>query len=550
MEPSFSFSKALNKPESKKMAEPTHTSRDDLAAALARILGAENVTRDAEELRFYSADVYAPGTMAALAVSPGDRSTLAESVAAITAAGFAMTVRGGGMSYTGGYTPAREGTVVIDTRKLNRIVELNARDMYITVEAGVTWKQIDEALKPLGLRLPFFGTFSGSRATVGGGMSNGALFLGTARYGTAAEIVLGLEVIVADGSCIRTGQAAFGNGKPFYRTYGPDLTGLFVHDAGVLGVKSLITMRLIQAPACTAYASFVFPEVSRSVQALSEIARSDATEEAYIFDPETTRRSLDSPDMKKDLKKLLGVVKGQDSLAKGLREGAKMVAAGREFIAEDMFSLHVVCAGRNPSAVEADIDQCRELAAKFDGEEIADTIPKAARGNPFEPLNSILGSKGDRWAALNAKVAHSDAQRLIEATGDLLDGYRDKMRAAGVSVSFLYIAISNHAFSFEPVLRWFDEWLPVHRRTPEPEHLAKFDEPAANPLARELVAEIRARIVRLFTEFGAASNQIGKTYPYLDSLNPETAGLLRAIKRAVDGKGLINPGALGDFDSE
>jgi FAD/FMN-containing dehydrogenase len=108
--------------------------------------------------------------------------------------------------------------------------------MYVTVEAGVTWKQLHEALAPRGLRLPFFGTFSGATATVGSGIANGALFFGTARYGTAADCALGLEVVLADGTLLHTGQAAFG-GKPFYRTYGPDLTGLFTHDSGTLGIK-------------------------------------------------------------------------------------------------------------------------------------------------------------------------------------------------------------------------------------------------------------------------------------------------------------------------
>ncbi|GIR69363.1 MAG: hypothetical protein CM15mP74_06140 [Halieaceae bacterium] len=59
--------------------------------------------------------------------------------------------------------------------------------------------------------------------------------MGTARYGSAADIVVGMEVIDGSGRRIRTGQAAFHNGRPGFRQYGPDLTGLFVHDAGHLG---------------------------------------------------------------------------------------------------------------------------------------------------------------------------------------------------------------------------------------------------------------------------------------------------------------------------
>ena len=76
---------------------------------------------------------------------------------------------------------------MLDLSELNRIISINEDYLVITVEAGVSWQQIWDALTPRGLRSPFFDTISGSRATVGGGLSNGALFMGTARYGSAAD---------------------------------------------------------------------------------------------------------------------------------------------------------------------------------------------------------------------------------------------------------------------------------------------------------------------------------------------------------------------------
>jgi FAD/FMN-containing dehydrogenase len=142
---------------------------------------------------------------------------------------------------------------MLDLSALNRIISIDEDDLVITVEAGVTWQQIWEALTPRGLRLPFFGTFSGSRATVGGGLSNGALFMGTARYGSAADIVVGIDVVDAKGRYIRTGQAAFDNGRPGFRQYGPDLTGLFVHDAGALGVKTQASLKMMPMPEAAEY---------------------------------------------------------------------------------------------------------------------------------------------------------------------------------------------------------------------------------------------------------------------------------------------------------
>jgi FAD/FMN-containing dehydrogenase len=69
----------------------------------------------------------------------------------------------------------------------------------------------------------------------------------------------------------------------------------------------------------------------------------------------------------------------------------------------------------------------------------------------------------------------------------------------------------------------------------------------ANPAARALVAEMRQRLVDLFAELGAASNQLGKTYPYVQVMRPDTASFVNEIKRVVDPAGRMNPGALG-FD--
>lgn len=532
-------------------ATPLEPARDP-ARILSGILEADELSLDEQERRFASSDVYVAGVMADAVLRPRDRERLARAVGAATAAGYALCARGGGMSYTGGYVPERAGTLIVDTSRLDRIVEISADDLYITVEAGVTWQRIHEALKPLGLRLPFFGTFSGARATVGGGLSNGALFFGTARFGTAADCVLGLEVALADGTLLRTGQAGFRNvAKPFYRTYGPDLTGLFCHDGGALGIKTQATFRLIRAPAYSGYASFIFTAPSfvegmKAVgRALSEVARTGAAEEAYVFDPETTRKNLESHDLLKDVKTLANVVRQGSSLFKGLRDGAQLIAAGRDFVPADAFSLHVVCTGRTQAALDAELAACREACERLGGKEIPNSIPKAVRASLFPPPNDVIGPKGDRWAALNAKVAHSDAARIIEASAAALRPYEAEMREKGVWMSHLLIAIGSSAFSFEPVFHWFDEWLPMHERMPAQEVLAKLERPAPNPAARELVQRLRGVLVALFSELGASSNQIGKTYPYMQSLEPRTAQFITGLKDLVDSRRLMNPGGLG-----
>jgi len=303
-------------------------------------------------------------------------------------------------------------------------------------------------------------------------------------------------------------------------------------------------LRVIEAPKETGHASFVFDNIEAAARALSAIGRSGAAEEAYVFDPETTRKNLRSEGLLSDANVLLNVVRSETSWWRGLKEGLTLVKAGRRFLSEQAYSLHVTCAARNLAAIEADLAACRVAALSHGGFEIPNSIPKAVRANLFPPLDGVVGGEGERWAALNAKVAHSDAEKIIRASAERLAPYREQMKAQGVWMSHLLIAISNHAFSFEPVFHWHDEWLPVHQRYASDSIKQRLGTPPARPGARELVGKMRSELVALFAELGAASNQLGKTYPYRSVLRPETASLFTKLKNAVDPAGVMNPGAL------
>jgi FAD/FMN-containing dehydrogenase len=515
-----------------------------LIAQLRSALGDNRVATDRAERELASTDFYSAGATCTAVIRPADAESLARAAAIITAAGFALIPRGGSMSYTGGYTPDSERSVIVDLNAMQSIVSINEEDMTITVQAGATWEAIYDALSPRGLRLPFFGTFSGRRATVGGGLSNGALFFGTARYSGAADHVLGLEIVTADGRLITTGQAAFHNGKAFYRTHGPDLTGLFIHDCGALGIKTQATFRLIQMPRATECLSFALPDASSAARALAQVARAGVAEEAYVFDPATTTRSLGASSLSGNLRRLGNIVSSQGSTLDGLKAGAKVVRAGKKVVPAGAYSLHVVCAGRHEAGVIADADQCRQLAVAAGGDEIPNSIPVAVRAAPFDNLNGALGPAGERWAALNAKVPHSDAQRVREGFDAILAKYESELRSCRVHTSTLFIAIDTHAFSFEAVFHWPDAWLGPHRTVPDAKHLATLTEPDPNPQGAALVAQLRDECLGLFSELGAASNQIGRTYPWRANLADNTGELFDTLKSHLDPPGLMNPGVL------
>ena len=106
-------------------------------------------------------------------------------------------------------------------------------------------------------------------------------------------------------------------------------------------------------------------------------------------------------------------------------------------------------------------------------------------------------------------------------------------------------AVSPQACLIEPVFFWPEALNPLHRHAVEPAHLAKLKGFAANPDASALVHELRAAIVALFAARDAIHLQVARTYPLRESHHPALWGVLRAVKRAVDPAGLMNPGVLG-----
>ena len=122
-----------------------------LASTLAQSLGSECLLDDATKT-LYRTDVYSGSVAPALVVRPNTPEQVAEAVRISTAAGWAITQRGGGMSYTGGYLATHSNTVMLDLSALNRIISIDEEDLVITVEAGVTWYYVgapSNAAEPL-----------------------------------------------------------------------------------------------------------------------------------------------------------------------------------------------------------------------------------------------------------------------------------------------------------------------------------------------------------------------------------------------------------------
>jgi FAD/FMN-containing dehydrogenase len=523
-----------------------NTASAALAAELGRVLGAGRVLTGDEDRRFFSQDIAGPRAhVAACVAQPQSVEELATTVTAAAAAGHVVVPRGGGSSYTGGYVPPSDASVLVDTRGLARVVEISASDMYVTVEAGCTWQALLAALAPHGVRTPFWGPLSGATATVGGSLSQNSILWGSARYGVSAESVLALDVVLADGSVLRTGAAAVATARPFFRYYGPDLTGLFLGDTGAFGIKARVTLRLIRRPAWVETASFGFATHEQMAGAMTEIAREGLVSECFAMDPVLTAQRMKRAGLAQDLKAVKGVITSARGLATGIKEAAKVALAGRGFLDEAPYSMHVGTEGRTEASVADALTEVRRIVAAHGGSEVENTVPKVLRGMPFVPMSSAIGPSGERWLPVHALVPLSDAAAAWSEVRTLFDSRRPDLERLGVRIGVLTAIVGSNAFVLEPVFYWPAPRTLYYERVLDEATRARFEDFPPSPAAEALVFELRGRLTQLFLERGAAHLQIGRTYRYREGLRPEAARLLEAIKRAVDPHGVVNPGALG-----
>jgi D-lactate dehydrogenase (cytochrome) len=234
--------------------------RDALAAALApdRVLAGEDVLRQHGTDESFHAPA-APD----LVVYPLDLEEAARVVRTCAEHRAPIVPFGAGTSLEG-HIAALRGGVSVDMSRVDAILRLSIDDMDVTVQAGVTRRQLDERLRPEGV---FFPVDPGANATIGGMIATGASGTTTVRYGAMRENVISLVVVTADGSIVRTRSRARKSSA------GYDLTRLFVGSEGTLGLICEATLRIQPTPEAMAAAVCPFETLEGAVDTVLDVGR-------------------------------------------------------------------------------------------------------------------------------------------------------------------------------------------------------------------------------------------------------------------------------------
>jgi glycolate oxidase len=230
---------------------------------IIKIVGKENALTSLEERKCYSYDARTDGAIPDLVVFPSSANEVSQILILANKLHFPVIPRGQGSGLTGGSVPVKGGVVLTFTR-MNKILEIDTKNLIAIVEPGVITFVFQEEVAKHGLFYPP-DPASYKYSSIGGNVAECSGGPNSMKYGVTRDYVLGLEVVKATGEIITTGV------KTMKGVVGYDLTRLLVGSEGTLGVITKIILKLIPAPEAKATILALFKKVEDTAEAVSGI---------------------------------------------------------------------------------------------------------------------------------------------------------------------------------------------------------------------------------------------------------------------------------------
>jgi FAD/FMN-containing dehydrogenase len=460
----------------------------DAREAMAAIVGEKNVSDRMADRLCYSRDCGPDKAgIPAMVVRPGSTEDVVKIVQWANANGRPLYTRGRATTFLG--SGVKEGVILLETTRMNRIEAVDYSAGVVTAECGAIWHGIDAILRGNGWELAVPGGGGLFSCTIGGTVAVNAIPHGATEYGMTGDHVVALEVVLPTGEVIRTGSAANPASEPIERgANGPDLTGLFIGAYGILGIITKVTYRMRRIPETEFFRFYAFDEHERAIDAAAGVQGRDAA-----------------------------------TFVVGLFGGPKP-----EGEAGDAF-LHVIVRDR-ATAAEARVREAEAICASHGGR------PRSAEGTRrywTEHMYSWLRNTppgpyySDRPFFCPEVAGFVSTQGLKRAVGifrSMRDQRSEEFERFGIRVKGL-----DSYFSRNGAYLWID---------------TLYDERRDD--AFEYGLKLRGEIAeRMFTDGGMSPGGLGAgVAPYIMPKLGPTFAFLRTLKGTMDPNGILNPGLL------
>lgn len=232
---------------------------------LKRLLSPDELSLDPEVCKNYAGDKWFASHLPDAVALPRNTNSVSALLKFATENRIPVTPRGAGYGYVGGCVPS-QGGIVLSLERMNRIKEIHMDDFVAVVEPGVITQKLQDAVEAKGL---FYPPDPASRAdcSIGGNIATNAGGPRCLKYGVTRDYVLGLQVVMADGTVLDFGSRTHKNKTGF------DFSRIFVGSEGLLGVITEATLKLIPLPPYRACLAIGFASMKEAVQTLRAIFR-------------------------------------------------------------------------------------------------------------------------------------------------------------------------------------------------------------------------------------------------------------------------------------
>lgn len=452
-----------------------------LIKAFEELVGPENTLTEVSDRVTYSYDAAVlEPVIPSLVLRPVTREALGRVVRLCNENSLPLTVRGAGTNLSGGTIPSENGVVVL-TNALNHILEINEDDMYAVVEPGVVTAKFASCVQKKGL---FYPPDPGSQAvsTIGGNVAENAGGLRGLKYGVTRDYVMGLEFFDTGGELVKSGS------RTVKCATGYNLPGLMTGSEGTLGVFSTVILKLIPPPQHRKSMMAVFDSVADASQTVAGIISDRVVPATLEFMDNFTLRAV------------------EDFSGAGLPT--------------DAAALLLIEVDGHPAVVEEEALKVEQICRRLNAVEIKVAADDAQRDNVWEARRAALSA----LAKLKPTVILEDATVPRSKIPQMVKAVEDISRKYDITIgTFGHAGDGNLHPTILTDRRDKGEWMRVE-------------------------AAIDAIFDQALALGGTLSGEHGIGIAKSGFLEKETTSatiaLSRNIRRALDPKGILNPGKI------